>query len=71
MMSQVKSSPIGLPLGSVCKVPLAPNFSLDKYPFHHSLENVPGSRQPPLSVGIALSVQLWFPVPFRVTAFAS
>jgi hypothetical protein len=54
MISPVKSSPIGLPLGSVCKEILAPNFSLDKYPSHRSLGNVPGSRQPPLSVGIAL-----------------
>ena len=69
-MSQAKSSPIGLPLGSICKEILAPNFSLDKYPSHRSLDDVPGSRQPPLSVGIALSVQLCISVPFRLTAFA-
>src|SRR5258708_24531666 len=51
MMSQAKSSPIGLPLGSVCKVPLAPNFSLDKYPSHRSLGDTPGSRQPRSTCG--------------------
>ncbi|HEY4032783.1 MAG TPA: hypothetical protein VGL94_02325 [Ktedonobacteraceae bacterium] len=70
-MFQAKSSPIGLLLGSICKVPLAPNFSLDKSPSHHSLGDAPGSRQPPFSVSIALSAQLCLPVPFRLAAFAS
>lgn len=34
---------------------LASNFSLDKYLSHRSLGDVPGSRQPPFSVGISVS----------------
>jgi Polysaccharide lyase family 4, domain III len=33
---------------------LAPNFSLDKYLFHRSLGDAPGSRQPPFGVGISI-----------------
>jgi len=35
------------------------------------LGDAPEPRQPPFSVGIALSAQLWIPVAFRLVAFAS
>jgi hypothetical protein len=50
---------------------LAPNFSPDLVTLTSFLGDVPGPRQPPFSVGIALSAQLCLPVAFRLAAFAS
>jgi hypothetical protein len=49
----------------------ASNFSLDKVPLLRSSGDVPGPRQPPFSVGIALSARLCISFAFQLAAFAS
>lgn len=49
----------------------APNFPFDERSERGLSDEPPDPRQHPVGLGIALSSRLWFPVAFRLLAFAS